>query len=115
MFITNVWNDSPSPGGNLSGNFTTNGGYVQIFFAGSAFSAPSGGMVGVNLLIDNNLATTARVYTNEPSSHKSLVPVSIVMKLPAGTHSATITLLNTQTHIDLNDLFTLVVTELTFS
>jgi hypothetical protein len=116
MIITNVWNDTPaSSAGALSGNFTTNGGYVQIFFAGSAFSPSGGGMVGVNLLIDGNVVTSAKVYTNEQQSHKSLVPVSLVIKLAVGTHTVAIAWATPQTKLDSNDLLTLTVTELSFS
>lgn len=115
MIITNVWNGTPASSlGALSGNFTTNGAYVQIFFAGSAWHTPGPGMVGVNLLIDGNFVTSAKVYTNEQASHKCLIPVSVVMKLPAGLHAATIAAADTQTKIDHNDLFTLIVTELLF-
>lgn len=115
MIITTVWNGTPATSsGALSGNFTSNGAYVQIFFAGSAWHTPGPGMMGVNLLIDGNLVTSARVYTNEQASHKCLVPVSIVMKLPAGPHTATIAAASTNTKVDHNDLFTLIITELLF-
>ena len=116
MIITNLWNDTPaSSTGTLSGTFTTNGSFVQIFFTGSAWSNSGPGMVGVNLLIDNNVVTTARVYTNEQASHKSLVPIFIIIKLAAGAHTASIAPIGAPTKIDHNDLFTLAITELTLS
>jgi hypothetical protein len=116
MIITNVWNNTPaSSTGVLSSNFTTNGGYVQIFFTGSAWSGSGPGLVGANLLIDGNVVTSAKVYTNEQASHKSLVPVSLVIKLAVGSHTVAIAIATPQTKIDHNDLFTLTVTELSFS
>ena len=116
MIITNVWNNTPSSSaGALSGNFTTNGGFVQIFFAGSAWSGSGGGIVGANLLVDGNVVTAAKVHTNEQASHKSLVPVSIIIKLAAGSHPVAIAPATPLTKIDQNDFFTLIVTELAFS
>lgn len=116
MIITNLWNNTPvSNTGMLSGNFVTNGGFVQIFFTGSAWSENSGVMMGTNLLIDGTLVTTAKVFTNESRSHKSLVPTLLVIKLAAGSHTATISPATPQTKMDSNDSFTLTLTELSFS
>jgi hypothetical protein len=115
MIITNLWNCvAASNAGALSGTFVTNGGYVEFFFAGSAWSATTG-VIGANLLIDGNVVATARGCTNEGSSHKCLVPASIVTKLAPGSHTASIAIATPQTKIDQNDFFTLAITELSFS
>lgn len=114
MIITNVWNSAAASNtGTLTGTFVTNGGYIELFFAGSAWSAIAG-VMAVNLLIDGNVVATARVCTNEVTSHKSLIPASIVIKLPAGSHTALINA-TPQTTVDQNDFFTLVITEFSFS
>lgn len=116
MIITNVWNNTPASNtGALSGSFTTNGGFVQIFFTGSAWSGAGAAMVGANLIIDGNVVTSAKVFTNEPTSHKSLVPTSLIKGLAVGSHTVTIAFATTQTRVDQNDLFTLIVTELSFA
>jgi hypothetical protein len=116
MFITNLWNDTPATGpATLSGNFTSNGGFVQIFFAGSAWTSAAPVQIGANLLIDGTVVTAAKVFTNESTSHRALVPSSLVIRLAAGTHTVAIATATPQTKIDTNDLFTLTLTELTFS
>jgi hypothetical protein len=116
MLITNVWNGTPSSTtGTLSGSFVTNGGYAQLDFAGSAWSGSGPAIVGTNLIVDGNNVTTARVFTNEQGSHKALVPVSVVLRLAAGSHTVSIQPATTQTRLDQNDFFTLVVTELSFA
>lgn len=116
MIINNVWNaTSASNAGALTGSVITNGGNVQFQFAGSAWSASAGQIIGANLVVDGNNVGTARVLTNEPSSHKALVPISTILRLPAGTHSIAIQAATPLTKIDQNDFFTLVVTEFSFT
>jgi hypothetical protein len=116
MFIVNVWNTTAaSAAGALSGSFTTNGGTVQLEFTGSAWSGSGPAIVGVNLIVDTVNVGTARVFTNEQSSHKTLVPLSTVLRLAPGPHAVSIQASTPPTRIDGNDFFTLVVTEYGFA
>lgn len=108
-----VWNNTqyPTPG-SLSGTFYSNGGAAVLTFAGSAWSSVSNAAIGVNLLIDGNVVATLNGFTNEANSHKALVPAPFVVDLAAGQHTATIAAAYSNTNVDGNDFFTLVMTEL---
>jgi hypothetical protein len=107
MLVTTVANDTPYP---VDVPFTSNGGPLLVFFAGSAWSA-AGGKVTANLLLDGNVLTSASVYTNEKESHKALVPVfAYTCSIAAGSHKFTVGK-GANTEIDANDYFTITVTE----
>jgi hypothetical protein len=103
-----VWSNT-SYGTGLTGSFQTDSNPVVLFFAGSAWSRSSDSTLSVNLLIDENIVATLNGFTNEASSHKSLVPAIVEVTLEAGSHTATLSTSGTTT-IDLNDYFTLEVT-----
>ncbi|WP_067540940.1 hypothetical protein [Nocardia crassostreae] len=106
MHVTPVANNSPFP---VTATMTTDGGKLAIQFCGSAWSN-SGGKISVNLLMDGNVIATASAFTNEPRSHKALVPVTVVVAATAGTHTFTVAAVS-GTNVDLNDYFTITATE----
>lgn len=108
MFVTPVANDAPFP---VDVTFTSSGGPLLVYFAGSAWSKTAGKKVTANLALDGNDLTSASVYTNEANSHKALVPVFVyTCSAKAGSHKFTVTK-GADTEIDVNDYFTITVTE----
>lgn len=92
---------------------TSNGGTLYIQFAGSGWRG-SAGKVSVDLLMDGTVIATASVFTNEASSHKSLVPVAVLIPAAAGQHTFTVAPTpGSGTNIDQNDYFTVTVNEAT--
>jgi hypothetical protein len=111
MFVTPVVNDVPFP---VDVSFTSHGGPLLVFFAGSAFHS-SGGKITANLALDGNVLASASVFTNEANSHKALVPVFVyTCSVSAGAHKFTVTK-GANTQIDHNDYFTITVTEFSLS
>lgn len=107
MIVTPVTNDAPYP---VNAKLTTNGGRLLVQFAGSAWRS-GGGKVSVNLLLDGNSIATASVYTNEGSSHKALVPVSVLVTAAAGEHTFSVAPSDSNTKLDTNDFFSILVIE----
>lgn len=107
MIVQPVVNNAAFP---FSATFTSNGGKLLVEFAGSAWRS-SGGKVSVNLLMDGNVIATASVLTNEPNSHKALVPVAVLVSAAAGSHTLTVKPSSGATNVDSNDFFTVTVTE----
>lgn len=107
MLVTTVANGTPYP---VDLAFTSSGGPLLIYFAGSAWHS-TGGKVTANLLLDGNVVALASVFTNEGRSHKALVPVFVyTCAVKAGAHKFTVTA-GADTNIDSNDYFTITVTE----
>lgn len=107
MIISPVVNNAPYP---FSATTTTNGGTLLVQFSGSAWRG-SAGKVSVDLLMDGVVVATASVFTNEANSHKALVPVSVLIPAAAGPHTFTAAPSGAGTNVDLNDYFTVTVTE----
>ena len=107
MSVTSVVNDAPYP---FSATFTSNGGKHSVKFAGSGWRT-SGGKISVDLLMDGNVIATASVVTNEANSHKSLVPVTVLVSMAPGPHTFSVAPSSSATKIDSNDYFTVTVAE----
>jgi hypothetical protein len=73
---------------------TSKGGPLLLFLSGSGWrtAAQGGGYIEMDLDIDGNTYDTARVFSNETSSHKALVPGINFVTLPAGPHQVTVRL-----------------------
>lgn len=89
----------------ISGNFNTEGdGPVVFYLSGSAWSGSSGAKIGFSFSIDGQLVGVCTAYTNEATSHKTLIPVMIPWDLSYGSHSFSVTAL-AGTNTDVNDEF----------
>jgi hypothetical protein len=97
----------------LTTTYTSQGGALLFYMSGSAWCMAGGQPIGINLVVDGNVVGTAKVFTNEGWSHKSLVANGIVVKgLPAGTHKVQITQTwSSLERTDYNDYFDLTVVE----
>jgi hypothetical protein len=107
---TSIWNVTASalP---LTGSFTSDGGTVVLYVAGSMYVSAAGTIASMNVLVDGTSRATLRLFCNESYSHKALVPaVCVVSGLVAGSHALQLTVGNGIT--DVNDFFTAAVLEL---
>lgn len=79
-------------------------GDVIFYLSGSAWSQSAGSLV-IQLLLDGKVIGEMNGFTNEPTSHKTLVPVFIPTTLTYDNHTVEIQVGNSQTVTDLNDNF----------
>ncbi len=116
--VTQVFNEhaGPVPATGISGPFTSGGGKLLIFASGSGFAIPpSGGMIGIQVLIDGAVQGAAQSFTNEVNSHKSFVANALVISgIAAGSHTLAV-LPAAGTTIDQNDRISVTVLELPIS
>ncbi len=74
------------------GGFTTSGGKLLILASGSGYrnagNPPLYGFIGMNVIVDDDVTVTARIFTNEVNSHKAFVDQQFYLDdLPAGVHT----------------------------
>lgn len=108
MLVTPVANCVNFP---VDVTYTSSGGPLLVYFAGSAFSSKVSIKITANLLLDGNVLASASVATNEVNSHKALVPVFVyTCSVKAGSHKFTVAKAD-DAQLDQNDFFTITVTE----
>lgn len=66
--------------------FTTNGGLVILFVSGSGWTNTPA-QIGMSIKVDGAVKAQARGFSNEVGSHKTFVPVQLVLALAAGQHT----------------------------
>jgi hypothetical protein len=89
----------------ISAPFTAEGdGPVLFYVAGSGW-ANATLKIGFNVLLDGELLGVCVGYTNEGSSHKTMVPLFLPATLTAGQHTLTFEAFQ-GTNTDVNDFFT---------
>jgi hypothetical protein len=78
----------------FSFNINTHGGPLLLFLSGSGWRTPAqgAGYIQMDLLIDGITHDTARVFSNETSSHKALIPALNVVNMPPGQHQVRVQL-----------------------
>ncbi|HEX8399303.1 MAG TPA: hypothetical protein VF644_17845 [Pyrinomonadaceae bacterium] len=90
----------------LKNTFTAEGdGDVVFYVAGSAWSASAGSPISIFLTLDGKPIGTISGFTNEPSSHKTLVPAFFPATLTAGQHTVGLAVQTSGTMTDYNDNF----------
>ena len=80
--------------------------YIEV--NGSVWTQNANTMTGIQIALDGNNVGTANIFSNTPSTHRSVVPAYIPVKLTQGQHSLALTVLG-GTISDLNDLYTAVI------
>jgi len=104
MLVNNKsWN------GPISGTFTPGKKSMLIFLSGSAW-AGAPGLIGVELRLNGVKILQASVFTNETSSHKALIPVSVLYENPFDDYVNYEIVPLGGTILDYNDYFNLTVT-----
>ena len=80
-------------------------GDVIFYVSGSAWSETPGSPLVITLYLDGKPIGTISGFTNEASSHKTLVPAFIPATLTSGQHTVFLQVGNNVTTADLNDNF----------
>jgi hypothetical protein len=81
-------------------------GDVLFFVSGSAWSQTEGSTLSVLLFLDGTVIGSISVMTNEPTSHKALVPAFMAAQLTYGEHTIVLEADPATTTVsDLNDNF----------
>jgi hypothetical protein len=84
-------------------------GPAVLTLAGSVWSTTQDTMIGVSLSIDGEPVQSASIFSNGPTTHRAVVPVTVPYSFTIGTHTFTLEPLNAQTTRDSNDQFELSV------
>jgi hypothetical protein len=85
-------------------------GPAVLTLAGSVWSPTANTMIGVSLMIDNEPALiSADIFSNGPSTHRAVVPVTFPYTFTIGTHTFELVPSTSQTTSDANDVFRLTV------
>jgi hypothetical protein len=84
-------------------------GPAVLTLAGSVWSQTANAMTGVSLLVDGEPAGSARIFSNGPTTHRAVVPVTIPYTFTFGSHTFTLEAMTSETISDSNDFFTLSV------
>jgi hypothetical protein len=80
-----------------------------LVVSGSVWSQQANTMLQIAIQIDKKQIGTAQVYSNGPSTHRTVVTSYIPVQLTQGQHSLSLALGNSATTSDQNDFFTAVI------
>jgi hypothetical protein len=90
----------------ISNTFAAEGdGDVIFYVAGSAWSESAGSAISITLYLDDQAIGTISGFTNEPTSHKTLVPAFFPANLTFGDHEVRLEVQSSGTVTDYNDNF----------
>jgi hypothetical protein len=84
-------------------------GPCVLTLAGSVWSTSANQLIGVSLSIDGEPVANAQIFSNGPTTHRAVVPMTLPYTFTYGSHTFELTAMNAQTTTDLNDLFRLTV------
>jgi len=80
--------------------------YLEV--NGSVWTQTANVMIGIDIQIDGQAAGKAMIFSNGPSTHRTVVPAYIQVKLGQGQHKLTLSA-SSNTVSDSNDHFTAVI------
>jgi hypothetical protein len=82
--------------------------YLEV--NGSVWTQSANTMTGIAIQLDGNNVGTAQIFSNNPATHRAVVPAYVAIKLTQGQHKLTLlTAPGTSTVSDYNDWFTAVI------
>jgi hypothetical protein len=81
--------------------------YIQV--SGSVWSASSGVLCGIQVLLDGVEVGTAKIYSNNKDVHRAVVPVFVKAPDDFDPHKLTLAPLNGHSFGDHNDFYTAVL------
>jgi hypothetical protein len=85
-------------------------GQSVLTLAGSVWSATADRMIGVTLFVDGKpTMISASIFSNGPSQHRAVVPVTVPYTFTIGKHKFALQPLSSATVSDANDSFCLTV------
>lgn len=77
---------------------------------GSVWTQSANQMIGIQVALDGNNIGTAQIFSNTASTHRTVVPVYLPVKLTQGQHKLTLSAITPGTTVsDYNDLYTAVI------
>jgi hypothetical protein len=83
---------------------------VVLTLAGSVWSPTANRMIGFTLLIDGEpTGFSAEIFSNGPSTHRAVVPVTVPYTFTFGSHTFALEPATSDTTSDSNDRFYLTV------
>ena len=88
-------------------------GPTVVTVAGSVWTTTQDSMIGVGLMIDGNVVAQAPIFSNGPSTHRAVVPVSFPYTFTStgqpNQHTFVLEEMTPQTTSDYNDYFSVTV------
>lgn len=82
--------------------------YLEV--QGSVWTQSANQMIGIQIAVDGNVLGTANLFSNTASTHRTVVPVYLPVKLAQGSHTVELSVApNTTTVSDFNDFYTAVL------
>jgi hypothetical protein len=82
---------------------------VALTLSGSVWSSTPDSEIGITLEIDGETVTGARIFSNGPSTHRAVVPITVPYTFTIGEHTFRLLPATEQTTSDSNDYFYLTV------
>jgi hypothetical protein len=81
--------------------------YLEV--QGSVWTQTPNQMIGIQVAVDGNNLGVANIFSNTNSTHRTVVPVYLPVKLDQGSHTLTLSVYPGGTVSDGNDLYTAVL------
>ena len=80
--------------------------YLEV--QGSVWTQTANQMIGIQIALDGNVIGTANIFSNGGSTHRTVVPVYLPVKLTQGSHTIKLSVA-ANTVSDFNDFYTAVL------
>ena len=81
--------------------------YLEI--NGSVWSQQANQMLGIAIKLDGNAVGAAQIFSNATTTHRTVVPAYIPVKLSQGKHTLSLSPNSAATVSDSNDFYTAVI------
>lgn len=82
--------------------------YIEV--QGSVWTTTANSMIGIDIALDGQVIGTATVFSNTPSTHRTVVAAYVPVKLTQGQHQLTLSAKGgSQTTSDFNDNYIAVI------
>ena len=82
--------------------------YLEV--QGSVWTQTANQMIGIQVAVDGNVIGTANIFSNTASTHRTVVPVYLPVKLGQGSHTIELSVApGTTTTSDFNDFYSAVL------
>jgi hypothetical protein len=78
---------------------------MHIEVQGSIWTQTANQMIGIDIALDGAKIGTAQIFSNANSTHRTVVPAYIPVKLTQGQHTLALSVANSATVSDLNDSY----------
>jgi hypothetical protein len=82
--------------------------YIEV--QGSVWTTTANQMIGIDIALDGQVIGTATIFSNAASTHRTVVPAYVPVKLTQGQHKLTLSAKSgSQTTSDYNDNYIAVI------